>query len=77
MLKIFVGLEDFEPWGQASSIYAAIVNENKLDELECLLEELYPDGINYVALNDILAFDWEWVLEELGIEWENDEDDEG
>lgn len=73
MLKITMYFEDYEPWGQAIGTYEVIESEGKLRELEYLLEDIYPDGLNYVTLNDILAFDWEWVLEELGIEFEKDE----
>ena len=66
-------LERFEPWSGAVDTYNTIHNANKLDELECLLDELYPDGIEETQLNDLLWFDSEWLLECLGIEEEEEE----
>lgn len=54
-----------------------IEDEGKGDEFVSLIEELYPEGIDRTALNDILWFDDEWVFESLGIkEEEESEDDE-
>ena len=60
-------LENFEPWSGAVSTYNRIWNEGKMSEFEQLLEDLYPDGIEETALNDILWFEEEWVYDELGI----------
>lgn len=68
MLKIYVDTtENFKPWSGAVSTYDAIVEENKLDELDSLLEELYPEGISESKLNDILWFESDWVYAQLGI----------
>lgn len=68
---------DFEPWGQAREIYERIAEEGKLDELENLLEAMYPEGdITETGINDLLAYDWEWVYEQLGISDEEEEEDE-
>ena len=45
-----------------------------IDELESMLEDLYPEGLTVTELNDILWFDSEMILEQLGIA--EDEDDE-
>lgn len=72
-------LTRFEPWSGAVDTYNTIYNANKLDDLEFLLEELYPEGIEETQLNDLLWFDSEWLLESLGItdnqEWLLDSDD--
>ena len=69
-------LTSFEPWSGAVDTYERIYNEGKLDDLESLLEELYPDGIEETQLNDLLWFEEEWLFECLGIEEENDEEEE-
>lgn len=61
-------LTRFEPWSGAVDTYNTIWNAGKLTDLENLLEELYPDGIEETNLNDLLWFDSEWVLNTLGIE---------
>lgn len=68
MVKIYKDTTaSFEPWSGAISTYEAIVEENKLDELNFLLEELYPEGISESKLNDILWFESDWVFAQLGI----------
>ena len=68
---------EFEPWGQAREIYERIEEEGKLDELESLLEEMYQEKLpTETEINDLLAYDWEWVYEMLGIEDEEEEEDD-
>ena len=76
-MKIYSeGIENFEPWSGAVDTYERIAEEGKLEDLEFMLEDLYPDGIDETALNDLLWFDDEWVFETLGIETEEDEDED-
>lgn len=59
---------EFEPWGQAREIYERIEEEGKLDELESLLEETFMSELpTETDINDLLAYDWEWVYEMLDI----------
>lgn len=68
MLKIYVDTTaNYKPWSGAVSTYEAIEEENKLDDLDFLLEELYPEGISESQLNDILWFESDWVFAQLGI----------
>ena len=69
-------LSDFETWSGATSTKDAIIEANKVDEFDSLIEELYPDGLSETQLNDILWFDSEWCFEMLGISDEEDTDDE-
>ena len=62
---------EFEPWGQAREIYGRIEEEGKLDELENLLEETFTSELpTETEINDLLAYDWEWVYEMLDIKEE-------
>lgn len=65
-------------WSGARDTVERIEDEGKGDEFVSLIEELYPEGIDRTALNDLLWFDDEWVFESLGIkeEEEESEDDE-
>lgn len=75
MLKIYVDTTaNYKPWCGAVSTYETIVEEDKLDDLDFLLEELYPEGISESQLNDILWFESDWLFENLGIK--EDEEDE-
>lgn len=57
-------------WGQAVAILDEISHANKEEELMDLLEDLYPDGVDGIELNDLLAYDWEWVYSQIGMETE-------
>ena len=76
-MKVYqeISIRNFEAWSGAVATKDLIIENNKEDEFDALIEELYPDGIDETQLNDILWFDDEWVLESLGIK-EEDEDEE-
>ena len=77
-MKVYqeIGIRDFEAWSGAVATKDLIIENNKEDEFDALIEELYPDGIDETQLNDILWFDDEWVLESLGIEKEGEEEED-
>lgn len=60
-------LQDFEFWGGAK-VNRNLITDKELDELEDVLEELYPDGIDETDLNDIFWFDDDFIAEYLGYE---------
>lgn len=64
-------LKDFEWWIGAKDTAKRIdeeLGDRGWDELENILEELYPEGIDETQLNDILWFEPETIYEWLGIE---------
>lgn len=61
---------DYEPWSGAVYTYERITREGKLDELDNVLEEVYPEGIDETELNDLLWFEPETVYEWLGMRTE-------
>lgn len=65
----------YTPWSGAVSTYETIVEADKVEEFESLIDELYPDGIEEVTLNDILWFEPEFILESLGLSEEEEEED--
>lgn len=70
--KIIVGLDEYKPWGGAVDTFKRLQNEDLLDELDLLMSELYPEGLDVMKFNDILWFDSEWVFETLGLESEEE-----
>ena len=76
-MKIYqeMGIRDFEAWSGAVDTYDKIIGNNKEDEFDAMIEELYPEGIEEAELNDLLWFDSEWVLESLGIAENEEEED--
>lgn len=57
----------YKPWSGAVDTWETIEEEGLLDELDSLLEDIYPDGLSETELNDLLWFDKDWVFEQLGI----------
>ena len=68
-------LENFEAWSGAVDTLDRVREAGKCDELESILEDLYPDGMSETELNDILWFEPETVYEWLGIEEEEEEEE--
>ena len=63
---------DFEPWSGAVDTYERIEREGKLGELDDVLDEVYPDGIDETELSDLLWFEPETVYEWLGMRTESE-----
>ena len=68
-MKVFseISLYDFEAWSGAEETIGIIVENDKVEEFDQLIEELYPEGIDETNLNDLLRFEDDWVFEALGI----------
>lgn len=72
-------LADFKFWSGAETTAQRIWEEQGsegFDQLEAILEDLYPDGIDETDLNDLLWFDADTVYEWLGIDDKEEDDDE-
>jgi hypothetical protein len=65
--KILSSLNEFEPWSGAVSTWDLIVEADKVDALDFMLEDLYPEGITSTELNDLLWFESGWILDVLKI----------
>lgn len=65
-------LANFDAWSGAKDTKKTILNENKGEEFDNLIDELYPDGLSETQLNDILWFESEWIFESLGISEEEE-----
>ena len=63
-----MSLKNFKAWSGAKDTLNKLIELDKCEELEFILEELYPDGLTDTQLNDILWFEDEWIFETLGIE---------
>ena len=67
-----MSLANFNAWSGAKDTKETILNNNKGDEFDSLIDELYPDGLTDTQLNDLLWFDSDFVFESLGIKEEED-----
>ena len=65
-----MSLKNFKAWRGAKDTLNKLIELDKCDDLEFILDDLYPDGLTDTQLNDILWFDDEWIYETLGIEEE-------
>ena len=74
-MKIFSdnSLREFIFWCGAEENAKELSGE-QLDNLETILEDAYPDGIDATTLNDLMWFEFDTIKEWLGIE-DDDEND--
>ena len=68
-------IENFEAWSDGELTKETILNAGKASEFDELIEELYSDGIEETALNDLLWFESEWIFETLGISEDEEENE--
>ena len=66
-VSIISSLDEYKPWSGAVDTFKAIQDADKVDALDQYLEDIYPEGLTVTQLNDILWFDGESVLKDLGI----------
>ena len=59
-------LRNFEFWSGAKE-NANELTGAQLDEVETILEDLYPEGMDETQINDLFWFDFDTVKEWLGI----------
>lgn len=71
-MKIYAekSLRYFDFWSGARD-RANVLTYEELDQIESMLEELYPDGMEDTAINDLFWFEEDWIAEMLGFaDWE-------
>ena len=71
-MKIYreCSLTDFEPWSGGADRYKVLTHE-QLEQLDAVLEEMYPDGASETEINDLFWFEDDYIAELLGFsDWE-------
>ena len=68
-------IANFNFWAGAK-VNASELTFSQLNEVESILEDIYPDGIDETQLNDIFWFDFETIKEWLCITDEDEEEEE-
>jgi hypothetical protein len=73
-MRIFTetNLLNFDAWSGGIETKNTIIENGKSEEFEALIEEIYPEGLTDIQLNDILWYESGWIFEQLGIEEEED-----
>ena len=58
-------LTDFEFWSGAKDTVKYLTSD-ELEQLEAILEDAYPDGMEDTQINDLFWFEEDWIAEMLG-----------
>jgi hypothetical protein len=68
-MKIYkeIPLTEFEFWAGAKDTVKHLTEE-ELDQIEEILEEIYPEGLSETDINDLFWFEDELIAEWLGYE---------
>ncbi len=74
-MKVFseINLSSFEFWGGAK-LNADMLSVEELEQLDYMLEDCYSEGVSETMVNDIMWFEFEWVCEMLGYEYDVEND---
>jgi len=71
MLSIIKDVSGFELrdelWSGALDTLEAIIENDKLQDLMCLLEDMYPEPVDITTINDLLWFEDDYLFEQLGM----------
>ena len=65
-----MSLKNCKAWSGAKDTLNKLIELDKCEDLEFILEDEYPNGLTDTQLNDLLWFDKDWIYETLGIEEE-------
>lgn len=65
-------LRGFNAWSGAVDTKNLIISLGLEEEFEMLIDELYEEGLTDTQLNDLLWFESDWILENLGVKVEED-----
>ena len=67
-------LRNFEFWSGAKT-NAEMMTAEELDSVENALEAIEPDGMTDTEINDLFWFDFEYVCELIGLEYDAKKDE--
>lgn len=67
-------LSNFAFWSGACA-NAAMLTAEELDDIGNQLEMIYPEGMSETEINDIFWFDFGYVCEIIGLEYNEEEDE--
>jgi len=56
-----------ELWCGGLDALEKIIQNDKLQDLMCLLEEMYPEPVSIATINDLLWFNTDCIFEQLGM----------
>ena len=71
MLYKEMSIHDFKPWSGAVNTYERLKRNNKLNDLEWLLPELFNGEVEETELNDLMWFEPDTVYKMVGLRTES------
>jgi hypothetical protein len=76
IIKEDISIYNFHAWQGGLDTLNRVIKYNKHNQLDSILEEIFPDGASAGKINDFLWFEAESIYEWLGIPTEDEEDEE-
>ena len=73
-IKTEQSLRYFEFWSGAKA-NAEMMTAEELDSVESELEAMYPEGMTDTEINDLFWFDFEYVCDLIGLEYDAEKDE--
>lgn len=62
-------LSGFEFWSGAKD-FAEKLTDNELDQVEVILTDTHPDGMDETEINDLFRFESETICDWLGLDYD-------
>ena len=62
-----ININDFKAWQGGAYTLNIVRKQGKIEELQVLLEELYPNGASATEINDFLWFEDEYIMDALDL----------
>ena len=73
-IKTEQSLRNFEFWSGAKA-NTEMMTAEELDSVENELEAMYPEGMTDTEINDLFWFDFEYVCDLIGLEYDAEKDE--
>lgn len=68
-----MNLTSFGFWS-GGLLNAQMLTYDELEQLEYIFEDIYSEGMTDTMINDIMWFDFSWVCDALGLEYDEEKD---
>lgn len=62
-----INISDFKAWQGGAYTLNMVKEQGKIEELQMLLEEVFPNGASATEINDFLWFEDEYIMDYLDL----------
>ena len=75
-MKVYseIDLSGFEFWCGAKNNAAMLTNQ-ELDQIGDILADTYPEGMSETEINDLFWFDFAYICEMIGLQYDEEKDE--